>query len=60
MLKSQTVRLLDVFAIGPLMAYGGWKLKDLPKHKIPGLILAFLGVSTIIYNGVNYLRYQEM
>lgn len=60
MLKSQTIRLLDVFAIGPLMVYGGWRLSKLPRHKTVGTVLAFLGISTIIYNWVNYRRYQEV
>lgn len=55
MLKSQTIRLLDVFLIGPLMIYGGWKLRK----EVPGSTLALFGVATIIYNGINYLRYQE-
>jgi len=52
-LKSQTVRLADVFFIGPLMTYGGWRLKD--AQPIWGWTLALLGVGTVIYNGRNYL-----
>jgi len=52
-LKSQTVRLADVFFIGPLMIYGGARLRaDKP---LWGWTLALLGVGTIIYNGRNYL-----
>lgn len=57
-IKSQTVRLLDVFAIGPLMIGGGIAL-DQRGHGITGTALAVLGISTIVYNGVNYIRVRR-
>jgi hypothetical protein len=50
--KAQWVRVLDVFAIGPLMIAGGTALY--PKSKIAGGLLAFFGFATIFYNGRNW------
>lgn len=55
--KGQTVRLLDVFFIGPLMAYGGMKLSD--KHPVMGGTLVGLGALTIAYNGRNYIAVKQ-
>lgn len=52
--KAQWIRLADVFAIGPLMTYGGCKLAN--TSKVPGAALAILGVLTVVYNGYNYLK----
>lgn len=49
--KSQFVRVLDVVFIGPLMIWGGLKLRGLG-----GYTLAGLGAATVIYNARNYLR----
>jgi hypothetical protein len=49
--KAQWVRLADVFFIGPLMIWGGLKIKG-----VGGYTLAALGAGTIVYNGRNYLR----
>lgn len=51
--KSQPVRLLDVFLIGPLMIWGGYAL-DAQGHRYAGPALALLGFTTIIYNGYNH------
>jgi hypothetical protein len=51
--KSQPVRLLDVFVIGPLMIWGGVALND-SGRPYAGPILALWGLSTIIYNARNY------
>ena len=51
------MRLLDVFAIGPLMALGGWRLRD--EYPLLGTLLGVLGISTIVYNGRNYLRIKK-
>ena len=50
-IKSQNVRLLDVFVVGPLMVWGGVKAGG-----FAGLMLAGLGVSTVLYNADNYQR----
>lgn len=53
-MKTQTIRLLDVFFVGPVMVYGGRKLViDSP---LLGHTLTVLGVLTILYNGRNYLQ----
>jgi len=56
--KSQNIRLLDVYLIGPVMTYGGWKLS---RQGSPGLggLLAFMGVLTVIYNGNNYVQNRK-
>lgn len=50
-MKTQTVRLLDVFFIGPYMIWSSGKLKG-PHREL----MRALGVATIVYNGVNWLR----
>lgn len=52
--KTQTIRLLDVFAIGPLMIYGGVR-----SGGALGLTLALTGAATIVFNGGNYLAVQR-
>ena len=55
--KAQWIRLLDVVLIGPLMSYGGAHL--FRREPVLGAALTFLGASTIIYNGRNYLQVRE-
>lgn len=50
--KTQVIRLIDVFFIGPLMIYAGSQNKLSPTLN-NALIL--LGAATIAYNGRNYL-----
>lgn len=50
--KTQTVRLLDVALIGPLMIGGGVAWTD--RRPILGGALALFGVATIWYNAKNY------
>jgi hypothetical protein len=52
--KGQWVRLVDVFVIGPLMLWGGYKLVT-HKHRVAGASLAVFGAATIGYNAKNYL-----
>ena len=54
---AQYIRLLDVFAIGPLMIYAGLKADSLPKWAKVALI--FFGVTTIGYNARNYFAIVE-
>ena len=55
---TQKIRLLDVFGIGPLMIYAGMKTEDeLPSIARGALVL--LGLTTIGYNGMNYLSVRE-
>ena len=52
LVKSQSVRLLDVFVLGPLMVYAATKL---PKRSRPlAYALGFFGVTTVLYNAKNY------
>ena len=50
--KSQLVRLVDVFLLGPGLVYVGYKQKD----KRFRTFLIASGVATIIYNWRNYSR----
>ena len=52
-LKTQWIRLADVFVIGPLMVMGGVSLTR--KHPILGVVLGALGFGTIWFNGRNWL-----
>lgn len=52
-MKSQTVRLIDVFALGPLMVYVGARAVGVPFWARAALAVS--GVLTVTYNGKNYL-----
>ena len=52
--KSQNVRLLDVFFIGPFIIYASNKAKGL--SPLERNVLFIIGLGTIIYNGKNYLK----
>jgi hypothetical protein len=54
--KSQGIRVLDVFVIGPLMVWGGLKLRR--EHAAGGALLALFGVATVLYNARNYRRIE--
>lgn len=51
--KSQYIRLLDVFFIGPFMIYVSQKAKGI--NNLEKFTLLGLGIATIYYNGKNYL-----
>jgi hypothetical protein len=55
--KSQPVRLLDVFVVGPMMIAGGraWSKRS----PWSGVALGILGVATILYNADNYLKIER-
>ena len=54
-IKTQDVRLIDVFLLGPFMIWAGMQLKnDLAKLAMIGS-----GVATIYYNGQNFLEVRE-
>lgn len=53
--KTQGIRLLDVYVVGPVMTYAGWRLARQGSASLGGL-LAFMGALTVIYNGNNYLK----
>lgn len=53
-MKTQMIRLLDVFVIGPLMIYTGLRTnKPLLRNS-----MFVLGLATILYNGNNYIKYK--
>lgn len=54
--KSQPVRLLDVFLLGPFMIWAGTQ-KRLPSWARTALIIS--GVATVGYNARNYLRIRD-
>ena len=55
LVKSQQIRLLDVFVIGPLMAYGATRMPLGPAS----VALGFFGATTVWYNARNYLRVRK-
>ena len=50
--KTQAIRLLDVFLIGPLMIYFGHRAEA----SLFSIFLTFFGATTITYNLKNYLH----
>ena len=52
--KTQQVRLLDVFFIGPLMIWVAGKASGVPQWAT--ITLAVLGVLTIGYNAHHFIR----
>lgn len=52
-MKPQSVRLADVFFIGPFMIYAAGKNK---LSKTDRATLVGLGIATILYNGYNYIK----
>jgi len=55
-MKTQLIRLADVAFIGPFMLYAAMRPKLTDSEK---MILAGLGIATILYNGLNYLKYES-
>lgn len=57
--KSQYVRLIDVFIYGPYLTYLAFQ-----DHYVFSLVekifLVFLGITTITYNGKNYLKLKSI
>lgn len=56
MISTQNIRLVDVFLIAPLLIYAGTK-KDLATWLRIALI--GIGIATLLYNGINYLKYRK-
>lgn len=54
-MKSQSVRLVDIFLLGPFMIWFGVKAGGMPTWA--RWTLAASGVGTVLYNGANYVRY---
>jgi hypothetical protein len=57
--KSQTIRLIDVFVIAPVLIYAGVKhRKDM--HPMLSNALILFGAATAYYNAKNYLVNKEL
>lgn len=55
-MKSQAVRLVDVWALGPFMVWYGLRPSNVPELARGLMIVA--GVATIVYNARNYLELE--
>ena len=54
-IKTQNVRLIDVFLLGPFMIWAGMELKnDFAKIAMIGS-----GIATMYYNGQNFLEIRN-
>ncbi len=56
--KSQWIRLIDIFIIGPLMIWLGW-CAWLEGYGLWALAVVFFGSTTITYNLRNYLHQMK-
>ena len=56
--KTQYVRLIDVFIYGPYLTYLAFQ-KEYVFTIVEKIFLLFLGITTITYNGKNYLKIKE-
>lgn len=55
--KSQFVRLVDVFIIGPVCMYAAWITKS--SHTATSIALVVIGAATISYNLKNWLHHRQ-
>ncbi len=55
--KTQNVRLVDVFALGPFMVWAASTRRRLPLTA--RLVLAASGAATIVFNGRNWLEVRR-
>lgn len=55
-MKTQLVRIADVVFFGPFMLYAASRPK---LNKSQKLILTTIGIGTIMYNAINYLKYES-
>lgn len=58
--KSQPVRLLDIFLVGPFLIWYGLRYDYSRKHKettrpIVKAVLLMIGFYTIVYNAYNFI-----
>jgi len=53
--KTQYVRLIDIFIYGPYLTYLAFQ-KEYVFTLIEKIFLLFLGITTITYNGKNYIK----
>ena len=52
--KSQPIRLVDVFLLGPFMVWVGARARGIPMAARLALIAA--GAATVVFNGLNWLQ----
>jgi hypothetical protein len=52
--KSQAVRVWDILVLAPFLVYIGYKAKGI--SNLERNFVYFIGISTLIYNGRNYLK----
>ena len=55
--KSQQVRLLGVFLLGPFMVWAGYQLTE--QRPIAGVVMGLAGLATVAYNANNYRRIRR-
>ena len=55
--KTQNIRLVDVFALGPFLIWTAASSGRLPAPA--RLVLAASGAATIVFNGLNWLEIQR-
>ena len=56
--KTQYVRLIDIFIYGPYLTYLSFQT-NYTFTIIEKIFLLFLGITTITYNGNNYLKLSK-
>ena len=56
--KTQYVRLVDVFIYGPYLTYLAFQ-KEYIFSLVEKIFLLFLGITTITYNGRNYIKLKN-
>lgn len=56
-MKSQDVRLFDVFFLGPVMMWAGIQTRPLNDFTRTFLVLG--GAATVLYNWYNYVQIRE-
>ena len=54
--KTQDIRLLDIFVLGPAIMYAGLAKKP---PVILSIFMVLTGIGTIAYNSYNYFRQQR-
>ena len=56
--KTQHIRMIDVFVLGPLMIYAATLVPK--KHGTVRLALGLFGASTIVYNWQNHQKVAKL
>lgn len=55
--KTQDLRVVDVFALGPFMVWFGVAARGVPEWARLAMVVS--GIATITYNGANWLAYRD-